>query len=68
VQLSTVRFLRTFLPDPTEVPRVVVDCLPTQLDIGDPSVLKGYGEGDTRWDQRRRDPLRLRLPGLHRRA
>lgn len=48
VQLGTVRFLGTFLPDPTDGPRVVVDYLAVQLDISNPSVLKGYGEGDTR--------------------
>jgi hypothetical protein len=45
-----VRFLGTFLPDPTEAPKVVVDYLGSQRDIADPSVLKGYGEGETRWD------------------
>lgn len=33
-----------FLDDPTDVPAEVVDYLAEQLDIGDVSVLKAYGE------------------------
>jgi len=41
VQLSTVRFLGTFLsPDPLDVPWNVVDYLGGQLGIADPSVVK----------------------------
>jgi len=49
VQLGTVRFLGTFLPNPEYVPTVVVDHLARQLglDAGD---LKGYGEREARWD------------------
>jgi hypothetical protein len=50
LQLGTVRFLGTFLAEPTEVPRVVVEYVARQLGIADPSVLKGYGDGETRWD------------------
>jgi len=44
VQLCTVRFLSTFLPDPTDVPRVVVKHLARQLDIADPNCLDRYRE------------------------
>ena len=43
-QLCTVRFLGTFLPDPTDLPRVVVRHLACQLGISDPSCLAGYAE------------------------
>nr|BBG20802.1 transposase [Streptomyces fradiae]BBG20806.1 transposase [Streptomyces fradiae] len=43
-QLTTVRYLGVFLDDPADVPPEVVDYLAEQLDIGDPSVLKEYGE------------------------
>lgn len=42
VQLGTVRFLGTFLPDPTTVPAVVASFLATQLSIEDPSCLARY--------------------------
>jgi hypothetical protein len=44
VQLCTVRFLGTFLPNPTEVPRIVVKHLADQLEIPDPSCLVQYRE------------------------
>ena len=44
VQLCTVRFLGTFLPDPTDVPRLVVKHLATQLEIPDPHCLNQYRE------------------------
>ncbi|WSM19286.1 DUF4158 domain-containing protein [Streptomyces mirabilis] len=43
-QLTTARYLGVFVDDPTSVPPEVVDYLAEQLDIGDPSVLKVYGE------------------------
>ncbi|MFD7623526.1 Tn3 family transposase [Streptomyces sp. NPDC059802] len=44
LQLTTARYLGVFLDDPTDVPAEVVDYLAEQLDIGDASVLKAYGE------------------------
>lgn len=44
LQLCTVRFLGTFLPDPTCVPKVVVKHLAMQLSISDPGCLKQYME------------------------
>jgi hypothetical protein len=41
VQLGTLRFLGTFLPEPTQVPAVVVQTLATQLGI-DSVELAGY--------------------------
>ena len=50
VQLGTVRFLGTFLVNPTEVPAVVVDYLAKQLDITNKECITRYGEGETHWD------------------
>ncbi|MDP9393795.1 MAG: DUF4158 domain-containing protein [Actinomycetota bacterium] len=44
VQLGTVRFLGTSLPDPLEVPWPVVEYLSRQLGIGDVSLVKAYTE------------------------
>jgi hypothetical protein len=49
VQLGTVRFLGTFLSDPTDVPTVVCEYVAQQLGL-DPGDLKGYGEREARWD------------------
>ncbi|MFJ7784553.1 DDE transposase [Streptomyces albidoflavus] len=43
-QLTTARYLGVFLDDPADVPPEVADYLAEQLNIGDPSVLKEYGE------------------------
>ncbi len=43
VQLTTVRFLGTFLVDPLDVPWVVVEFLAGQLGIADASVVKICG-------------------------
>jgi TnpA family transposase len=44
VQLGTVRFLGTFLPDPLDVPWPVVEYVAAQLGVADVSVAKRYAE------------------------
>lgn len=46
VQLGTVRFLGTFLPDPTDVPPAVAEYLAQQLGITDARVLTEYARRD----------------------
>ena len=48
VQLCTLRFLGTFLPDPTQVPAVVVDTLAAQLHTT-PTELVGYRKRVSTW-------------------
>ncbi len=50
VQLGTVRFLGTFLPNPTAVPEPVVTYVANQLDLEDPHCLPKYASRDTHWD------------------
>ena len=47
MQLTTVRYLGTFLPDPLDVPTVVLERLAGQLQIADPSCVKRYTEWRT---------------------
>lgn len=49
VQLGTVRFLGTFLADPTEVPPVVAAILARRIGVADPGCLIHYREGTARW-------------------
>ena len=49
VQLGTVRFLGTFLPDPTDVPASVSTILAQRIGIADPTCLARYLEGTARW-------------------
>ncbi len=54
LQLTTVRFVGTFVDDPIDVPTVVIDDLAAQLGIADPSCVKRYVERDnTKWEHRR---------------
>lgn len=60
VQLCTLRFLNTFLTDPTDVPPVVVQTLCHQLGLKDPSVLARYLEREpTRFAHQRQIRKRL---------
>ncbi len=49
-QLGTVRFLGTFLSDPTAIPENVTVYVGRQLSIDNLSALNRYGIGETRWD------------------
>ncbi|MCX4750311.1 Tn3 family transposase [Kitasatospora sp. NBC_01287] len=46
VQLTSVRFLGRFMPDPRQVPVEVAEYLAAQLGIADFAVLREYGERD----------------------
>lgn len=49
VQLGTVRFLGTFLADPTEVPAEVAATLARQIGVADPTCLERYRDRKARW-------------------
>lgn len=49
LQLTTVRFLGTFLEDPSTVPGVVLHTLSAQLGIADVNCVLGYRENEQRW-------------------
>ena len=50
LQLSTVRYLGTFLDDPIAVPSEVVQTLAYQLGISNLDTLPAYGIGKQRWE------------------
>ena len=56
VQLGTVRFLGTFLEDPTDVPARVVRCLAEQLDLTVDGHMAAYRASGWRW----RHPVEIR--------
>jgi hypothetical protein len=49
LQLTTVRFLGTFLDDPTAVPQPVIEMLAKQLGITDLGCLEVYRKAPWRW-------------------
>ncbi|VVE85428.1 hypothetical protein PSP31121_05246 [Pandoraea sputorum] len=49
LQLTTARFLGTFLEDPTAVPRAVLHTLSSQLSIFDATCARAYCESEQRW-------------------
>ena len=50
LQLTTLRFLGTFLADPGEAPATVVATLAAQLGIAEASCLERYRTAEARWD------------------
>jgi TnpA family transposase len=49
IQLGTVRFLGTFLPDPLDVPPSVIKTMAKQVGITEVSRLKDYRLGRQHW-------------------
>ena len=49
LQLTTARFLGTFLDDPTAVPSTVLHALAIQLDVADPTCVGVYRQSEQRW-------------------
>jgi hypothetical protein len=49
LQLTTARFLGTFLDDPTTVPGTVLQALADQLDVAGPTCVGVYRQSEQRW-------------------
>ena len=54
LQLTTVRFLGTFLTDPLAVPLPVLQFVARQLDVNDTEGLASYRTGEQHWDHANR--------------
>lgn len=51
LQLTTARFLGTFLPDPLQIPSFIRFYIAAQLNISRPEILSRYAEREnTRWE------------------
>ncbi|SUY95304.1 Transposase and inactivated derivatives, TnpA family [Citrobacter freundii] len=51
LQLTTARFLGTFLSDPLQIPSIIRFYIATQLNIRRPEILSRYAEREnTRWE------------------
>lgn len=51
LQLTTVRFLGTFLLEPLQIPSIIRFYVATQLNISRPEILSRYAEREnTRWE------------------
>src|SRR5579859_6773059 len=50
LQLTTVRYLGTFLDDPVDVPAPVLQFLTRQLAIAKLEGLQSYSKGEQRWE------------------
>lgn len=56
LQLCTVRFLGTFLTDPTDVPPGVVVVVAAQLGIANTTCLRAYRDGTLQWEHAQEIP------------
>ena len=49
LQLTTARFLGTFLEDPTAVPDAVLQSVANQINVADPTCVSAYRQSEQRW-------------------